>query len=592
MRLARLSLLMFAAFVVACSPKGERASSPATTVPAAEAPRPGGALPEPDPALTDEKAALAEVDASWPTEQLNGEAGPAKKVLFDALSKKAPLTDASLAVFAPAFRGEDLAAREATALGEPSGISLGAWKQRPADLDAAGFVEAFNRYLAEFERVTAFEQHTWELQIAEGLPEDQVGLEAVEAIWVVGRTPDGGEREDRFSLVLDLRKPKDAEGTEWKLAGVRTEEGRTARAPRAYFVDITDAALPGGYDQIGASIYTDGGPTLADFDGDGDVDLFLPRQHAPARLYANDGSGHFDDVTLDWALETQELGQGTNSAVFFDYDNDGRLDLVVGRKEQGARLFHNEGGYFEDVTGAFDLLGPGQWQTLAVADYDGDGYPDIYAANYNLIDTKHQPASYVDARDGLPNVLLRNLEGTGRFAAVTEAAGLDAGNDRWSYVAAWADYDVDGDMDLYVANDYGPSQLYRNGGDGTFEEVSDAVGAQDAGNGMGASWLDYDNDGLLDLYKSNMQSFAGNRITRLRHFPGTDEQRAIYRRFSQGNTLLRNMGDGSFQDVTDEAGVRAGFFAWGNLGFDYDSDGDMDIFNNAGFYTGSSTADT
>ncbi|MDX1450511.1 MAG: VCBS repeat-containing protein, partial [Acidimicrobiia bacterium] len=216
---------------------------------------------------------------------------------------------------------------------------------------------------------------------------------------------------------------------------------------------------------------------------------------------------------------------------------------------------------------------------------------DIYMTNYGLIDADHQPESYVDARDGRPNVLLRNL-GDGRFEDATEAAGLVPNRERWSYAAAWADYDVDGDVDLYVANDYATNSLYRNRGDGTFEEVAAEAGALDGGNGMGVSWADVDGDLRLDLYISNMQSFAGNRITRLENFPGTAEQRALYRRFSKGNTLLRNRGDGGFEDITEQSGAKPAFWAWGNVPLDYDADGDLDLLVCGGFYTGLQAKDT
>ena len=188
-------------------------------------------------------------------------------------------------------------------------------------------------------------------------------------------------------------------------------------------------------------------------------------------------------------------------------------------------------------------------------------------------------------------MLLRNLS-EGRFEDVTAAAGMDVNRERWSYGAAWADYDRDGDLDLYVANDYGPNSLYRNRGDGTFDEVADESHARDKGNGMGVSWADVDGDGWLDLYISNMQSFAGNRITRLESFPGTPEQQGLYSRFAKGNSLLRNMGDGTFEDVTEASGAKPAFWAWGNLPFDYDADGDMDLFVCGGFYTGVSAKDT
>lgn len=543
----------------------------------------------PAPTLADEKAAVAAMDANWPTETYNSEAGPAKKLIYNAIKSLSPLGDEAAGGMAADFKGEDLSARDYSKDWTQSGIRMGDWAERPVDLDAAAFRTAFNRYLSEFETVDTVEVHTWELQLPDA-PAGTVRLEAKDAVWVVGRDRDGQVREDRLHLVFDLEKPE--AGKEWTLTGLRTEQGRTARAPRNHFTDITAMALPSGYDQVGAQVYTDGGPAFGDVDGDGDDDLFLPRQHAPAKLYLNDGQGRFSDMTVDLGLQTLDLAEDSNAGVFLDYDRDGRLDLAVGLKSKGLRLFHNEGGSFADVTGPANPLGPGQWQTLSVADYDNDGFPDIYAANYGLIDAEHQPESYVDARDGLPNKLLRNDGGSGRFVDATEDAGMASTNDRWTYAAAWADYDRDGDQDLFVANDYGPTWFWRNRGGGRFEEVSAEIGAVNHGNGMGLSWFDYDGDGWLDAYISNMQSFAGNRITRMDHFPGTDEQKAMYRRFSQGNALLRNTGDGRFENVTDRAGVRYAFFAWGNLGWDYDNDGDMDIYGNGGFYTGNKADDT
>ena len=496
------------------------------------------------------------------------------------------LESSALASFQADFRGEAFGNRPLSPPRIESGVEIRTWLDLEANLEAEPFRVSWNEYLAEFEEILTVEKHTWEVQLRPG-PDGEPGIESKESMWILGRLADGRLREDRLNLVLDLVKT----GDEWRLAGVSSEEGRTTIAPGPYFHDVTTQVLPPGFDQTGAQIYTDGGPVLADFDGDDDIDLFLPRQHASARLYANDGDGYFDDVTAAWGLEVNALRTGTNSGLFLDVDGDGDLDLVVGVKREGLLVFRNQGTAFEDVTGSAPLGGPGEWEALAAADYDGDRRIDIYMTNYGLIDADHQPESYVDARDGRPNVLLRNL-GDGRFEDATEAAGLVPNRERWSYAAAWADYDVDGDVDLYVANDYATNSLYRNRGDGTFEEVAAEAGALDGGNGMGVSWADVDGDLRLDLYISNMQSFAGNRITRLENFPGTAEQRALYRRFSKGNTLLRNRGDGGFEDITEQSGAKPAFWAWGNVPLDYDADGDLDLLVCGGFYTGLQAKDT
>ncbi len=561
---------------------------------------------------------------TWPTEQLNGEAGAVKSLLFESIESGHLEAATAEQIFVSSFRGENFQGEDFylhpgdTGRIE-SGISLSSWGESPANLGSTAFLERWNAYLQDLGDVETLEVHTWEIQLRQQ-GEERPGLETREAVWILARQADGRLREDRLYLILDLVQTDNG----WKIASVRSSEGRTTVAPGPFFHDVTTQSLPPGYDQSGTQIYTDGGPVFADFDADGDIDLFLPRLHAPARLYENDGSGHFDDVTAARGLELNTLRQDSNSGLFVDLDRDGWLDLVVGLKRRGLLLFRNEGGdgaprRFRDVSssgssgsgsvslssGSTTLARAGEWESLAAADYDGDGWVDIYHTNYNLIDAEHQPETYVDARDGLPNVLWRNLgagDGAFRFADTTLDAGLGPGSERWSYAASWADYDRDGDLDLFVANDYGPNSFYRNLGAGAegstrFEEIASKIGAEDHGNGMGLTWADLDGDLWLDAYISNMQSFAGNRITRLENFPGSDADRALYRRFSKGNTLLRNLGgegdrDVGFEDVTEQAGVKGAFWAWGNLAFDYDADTDLDLFVCGGFYTGASAKDT
>ena len=152
---------------------------------------------------------------------------------------------------------------------------------------------------------------------------------------------------------------------------------------------------------------------------------------------------------------------------------------------------------------------------------------------------------YHDARSGPPAVLFRN-DGHGHFVETTREAGLEAGNDRYHFAAAWGDYDGDGWPDLLVANDFGTKNLYHNLGrrDGkvTFEDVAAKAGVLDHGAGMSAAFLDFDNDGRLDIYTGNMWSDNGLRVTALPAFmkDASDEVRALYRRHARGNSLFRN----------------------------------------------------
>jgi Tfp pilus assembly protein PilF/peroxiredoxin len=232
---------------------------------------------------------------------------------------------------------------------------------------------------------------------------------------------------------------------------------------------------------------------------------------------------------------------------------------------------------------------------MAMADYDRDGFLDLYLCVYSYFfgageDKAGTPAPYYDARNGPPGVLFHN-DGRGRFVDATRQAGLADGNDRYHFAAAWADYDGDGWPDLLVANDFGTKNLYRNrgrqNGQVTFEDVAAKAGVLDHGAGMSAAFLDYDNDGLLDIYTGNMWSDAGLRVTSAPGFlpDAPPDVRALYRRHARGNSLFRNRGDGGFEDRTLEAGVEMGRWAWCSDVLDFDSDGWDDLYVANGMLT-------
>jgi hypothetical protein len=201
------------------------------------------------------------------------------------------------------------------------------------------------------------------------------------------------------------------------------------------------------------------------------------------------------------------------------------------------------------------------------------------------------PYPYHDANNGAPNHLLRN-DGGWRFTDVTAASGMNENNRRFSLAASWCDYDDDGDPDLYVANDFGRTNLYRNDGGGRFRDVAAEAGVEDIGNGMSVAWEDYDADGRIDLHVGNMWSSAGNRLVDQPAFrkasAGTQE---IYRRMARGNSLFRSLGGGRFEDVSEESGTTFGRWAWSSKFIDHDSDGREDLYVANGFVTNESHDD-
>ena len=271
----------------------------------------------------------------------------------------------------------------------------------------------------------------------------------------------------------------------------------------------------------GIDVYGNNGLAVGDIDNDGFDDLYVCQPAGlPNRLYHNRGDGSFEDVTEASGVAVLD---DTACALFADFENKGVQDLLV-VCGGGPLLFLNQGnGKFSLKPDAFKFAHPpqGTFTHAAIADYDRDGRLDIYFCLYSYyagLDQYHYPVPYFDARNGPPNFLLHN-EGNATFSDRTAAAGLNVDNDRYSFACAWGDLNSDGTPDLYVANDFGRSNLYRNNGDGTFAAVSTEAGVEDAGAGMSACWFDFDNDGNQDIYVANMWSAAGPAGVRTRDFP-------------------------------------------------------------------------
>ena len=314
----------------------------------------------------------------------------------------------------------------------------------------------------------------------------------------------------------------------------------------------------------------------------------------PNRLFRATADGRFEDWTERSGLAVLD---DTAASLFADVENDGDQDLVLATATQ-LLLFRNDGGgRFAPVRDAFRLDQPiqGSLMSIAMADYDRDGFLDLYLCVYSYSygageDKLGTPMPYHDARTGPPGILFRN-DGRGRFLDATRESGIDVANDRYHFAAAWADYDGDGWQDLLVANDFGAKNLYRNrgrqGGRVTFEDVAAAAGVLDHGAGMSAAFLDYDNDGRLDIYTGNMWSAPGLRVTAHAAFmpDAPADVKALYRRHARGNSLFRNLGDGRFEDRSLPARAETGRWAWSSDAFDFDSDGWDDLYVANGMLT-------
>jgi enediyne biosynthesis protein E4 len=324
-----------------------------------------------------------------------------------------------------------------------------------------------------------------------------------------------------------------------------------------------------------------GGIAFFDYDNDGDLDVYLvnsltvdlvkTKGKTKSDLYRNDGGGKFTEVAVKAGLSDIGWGMG---AVTGDYNNDGFEDLYVTCLGPD-RLFKNNGnGTFTDVTNKAGVSDP-RWSTGAsFVDYDRDGDLDLFVANYVDFDInnlpefgKGQTCTYKSipvqcgprGLKGAGDSLFRN-NGNGTFTDVSKQAGVDDADGFYGLGVMTSDFDEDGLIDIFVANDSTPNFHYRNNGDGTFKDVGFTAGTAVNENGseqgcMGVTAGDYDHDGKIDLFVTN---FA-------------DEY----------NTLYHNDGPNSFTDVAYAAKVAAvslPHVGWGTKFFDFDNDGWVDIF--------------
>jgi hypothetical protein len=360
------------------------------------------------------------------------------------------------------------------------------------------------------------------------------------------------------------------------------------------------------------------GVAIGDYDGDGHDDVYFTNQLGENALYRNNGDGTFTDTTHKAGVAVGD--RVCVAATFGDYDNDGHPDLYVTSTRGGNLLFHNNGdGTFTDVTDRAGLHHVGHSQTAAFFDYDNDGYLDLILTNTAkwTLDNKNPATHFYPGLERLTSLTssppeynrLYHNNGNGIFTDVTDTAGVKGRG--WGGDVAVFDYNDDGHMDLFITNMFGASQLYRNNGNCTFTEVTKDILGRTSFGAIGSKAFDFNNDGRLDLFVVDMHSdmwlpswidpkvggARDNLMKKYTRFTGpyydreyrlAEEekkvQESVHFRYEDvlfGNTLFKHLPSGKFEELSDKANLET-WWPWGIAIGDFDNDGYEDIYLPAG----------
>ncbi len=281
------------------------------------------------------------------------------------------------------------------------------------------------------------------------------------------------------------------------------------------------------------------GAAFLDCDGDGDLDLYIANQGGVGDWLFQQNPDHtFTNIAGSAGCADDGNGRGVK---FADFDNDGDEDIFLANHRGPNRLYRNNGdGTFTDVADASLASG---YLTFGAAwgDFNADGYVDLYVVNRGSVGAPQ------------PNQLFVN-NGDGTFTDRAPELGVD--NSLAGLEAVWVDYDNDGDVDLYLSNDkHAGNHLWRNNGDGTFTDVSVETGTDISIDSMGIAVGDFDGNGFIDFYLTNTVGLT-----------------------SIENVLLRSNGDGTYSNAATELGVTVARYGWGCAFFDYDNDMDLDLY--------------
>jgi hypothetical protein len=414
-------------------------------------------------------------------------------------------------------------------------------------------------------------------------------------------------RDKAYVMVM----PRSEETKAWTPEQWKKKDAVLARYPQQLFKDVTaTSGLPttapklpersadaGAFDiqqAMGAGI------AVGDLDNDGYPDLFIAGE-GMGRLYLNRGKeapGKFRDATEAWGIPAAL--DDSHGALFVDLDGDGALDLLVMRSEHPSLVLQQKGGKLVDVAAQVGLVTHRGAHVAQVFDYDGDGDLDVYVGYYGSDAANRNGAKKnvpsMDGRNGSPHELWKRGP-DGHYTEVAKAAGVaDPG---WTLATSTFDYDGDGDQDLFLANDFGADVFYQNNGNGTFQDVAQATGTADRGSGMNVSVTDVNGDGFPDFYVSNIDMFSKNikvvfpdDNTTINNYDSNLQKSFQY---LSGNKLFVNPADpaGKKAFVADqgmrfEPGDRG--WSWAAVFFDYENDGDEDMYLSTGWLESSFAA--
>jgi len=434
------------------------------------------------------------------------------------------------------------------------------------------------------------------------------GVSIVQTEWHHSRFVPGSDRDPPQSTIsftihairVDSQTTFTIKGelaVRWGKPSPKADSKMTASHPVANSIQVTDLSLQrrskGG---LFTKIFTakherndfiSAYPVLVyDLNNDGRSEIILPRWN---RVYWNQGNRKFDQQKLlDHPIDIWEAG------ILSDFNGDGNVDFIsVGKDGLPYCYSGTPDGKFPskpDVCADIKFDMP---TAITAGDVDGDGDLDLWMTQYKLSFAGGQmPTPFYDANDGFPSYFLKN-DGKATFADVTENAGLATLRNRRTYSASLVDLDGDGDLDLMNVSDYAGLDIYRNKGDGSFELATDSYVKKRDFFGMGHTIGDYNDDGLLDFYVIGMSSTTARRLDRLKlgrkDRPDVHGMRGA---MGYGNRLYFGDGNGAFEeDPLVAAAVARTGWSWGATSFDFDLDGDLDIYVANGHRSGKSSQD-